>query len=103
MKKPSKLKTVLAGANVALVIVAWVAFAPRELGGSVSYVITHGVSMEPRVHQGDLVLVRRAPAYRAGDVIAYDSALLKRPVMHRIVSGGPRGYVTKGDNNDWLD
>lgn len=103
MKKRSKLRTVVAGANIALAIVAWVAFAPKALGGSVSYVITHGISMKPRIHEGDLVLVRESDTYTQGDVIAYDSTMLKQPVLHRIVSGGPNGYVTKGDNNDWFD
>ncbi|MDQ4064555.1 MAG: signal peptidase I [Actinomycetota bacterium] len=103
MKAPSKTKKILAGANLALALVAWFALAPRELGGSVSYVITHGISMNPRIQEGDLVLVRKASTYERGDVIAYDSEALKRPVMHRIVAGGPAGYVTKGDNNDWVD
>lgn len=94
---------IMTGATIALVVSAWMAFGPVQLGGSVSYVVTHGISMQPRIHEGDLVIVRRAPTYAHGDVIAFDSAALQQPVMHRIVDGGPKGYVTKGDNNDWLD
>ena len=68
-----------------------------------SYVITHGISMEPRVEAGDLVIVREAPSYAEGDVIAFHSASIKQPIMHRIVGGDPDGFVTQGDNNEWLD
>ena len=102
-KTPSAPKLIGTSAIVALVVLAWVNFGPRQLGGSVSYVMTHGISMEPRVHEGDLVLLREADTYQPGDVIAYNSAALQQPVMHRIVNKEGDGYVTKGDNNDWLD
>jgi signal peptidase I len=103
MRRPSPARMIVTGATIALVLSAWLAFGPRQLGGSVSYVITHGISMQPKIHEGDLVIVRRASTYQHGDVVAYDSPTLRQPVMHRIVDGGPRGWVTKGDNNDWLD
>lgn len=91
------------GALMVLVLVAWINFAPRQLGGSVSYVITYGVSMEPRFEQDDLVIVRDAGSYQKGDVIAYRSRALEQPVMHRISEVTSDGYVTKGDNNSWTD
>lgn len=103
MKSHSPARVLSTGAILALVVVAWVNLGPRQLGGSVSYVITHGVSMQPRVHEGDLVILRRASRYGEGEVIAYDSPSLGRPVMHRIVDRDERGYITKGDNNDWVD
>ena len=102
-RPPSALKVIGTSAVLALVVLAWVSFGPRQLGGSVSYVMTHGISMEPRVQEGDLVIVREAETYRRGDVVAYESAALRRPVMHRIVNEDENGYITKGDNNDWLD
>lgn len=100
---PSLLKILGTGAGLALVVLAWVNFGPRQLGGSVSYVMTHGISMEPWVHAGDLVILRKSETYREGDVIGYRSAALGQTVMHRVVETDARGYVTKGDNNDWLD
>lgn len=48
------------------VAAAWVLLAPSAFGGQTSYVIVAGASMEPTLHQGDLVLARRAPSYEIG-------------------------------------
>ena len=103
MQRPSPRKILWSVVTLTLAGALWITFGPRQLGGTVSYVITHGISMQPRFKAGDLVIMREADAYGRGDVIAYASASLKQPVMHRIVDGDPAGYVTKGDNNDWLD
>ena len=89
---------------VAALVVAAVWFLwPSGLGGGTTYVSTHGISMEPRFHTGDLGVLRAADSYSVGDVIAYHSRTLDTIVMHRIVDGDEHGFVTKGDNNDWLD
>ncbi|HYH27031.1 MAG TPA: hypothetical protein VD834_16920, partial [Blastococcus sp.] len=41
--------------------------------------------------------------YSVGDVVAYHSESLDTVVMHRIVSTTADGFVTRGDNNSWLD
>lgn len=69
--------------------------------GSVAVVVTHGVSMEPTYHQGDLVVVARAPAYRRGDIAAY--RLPGLIVLHRIIDGNSDGFVLQGDNNQSID
>ena len=43
----------------AVLAAIWIAFAPAQLGGQVSYVLVNGTSMEPGFHTGDLVLVRQ--------------------------------------------
>lgn len=88
---------------VAMLAVAWYVLAPPQLGGSTTYAIVHGSSMEPRFHRGDLVLLRPSSEYRVGDIVSYESKDLGRPVMHRIVKRSGDGYVFKGDNNDFLD
>jgi signal peptidase I len=90
-------------ALLALLLAAvWVLW-PVTLGGSTIYVSTHGISMEPRFHTGDLAILRAADHYSVGDVVAYQSPTLKTTVMHRIVAlDGPR-FVFKGDNNSWHD
>ncbi len=88
---------------LAAALAAWCLFAPPLVGGSVTYVSTTGISMEPGVHAGDLVLARQQDNYQIGDAIAYHSDSLGVTVLHRIVDLGPDGFVTKGDNNDWLD
>jgi signal peptidase I len=93
------------GAAAALVAVAlgWLLLAPQQLGGSTAYVSTHGISMEPRFHTGDLAVLRQSDTYGVGDVVAYHSSVMHSVVMHRIVAARAGRYAFKGDNNSWLD
>lgn len=81
----------------------WFAFAPTKIGGSASYVIVQGNSMEPRFQRGDLVIIRRAPAYTIGDIVTYWDDTLPAFVIHRIVGVEQERFTLKGDNNDWID
>ena len=81
----------------------WFFLAPPALGGDTGYVVTNGVSMQPRIHTGDLALVRPASAYHVGDIAAYHSRTLHVTVLHRIVAVTPHWYIFKGDNNSWRD
>jgi signal peptidase I len=90
-------------AAVALVLAAVWLFWPLPLRGGTTYVTTHGVSMEPRFHTGDLAILRSADSYAVGDVVAYRSESLNTVVMHRIVDMDGNRFVIQGDNNDWLD
>jgi signal peptidase I len=76
---------------------------PLWLGGSTSYVVPRGASMEPRVSGGDLAVVRSASSYRVGDVAAYRNDALHRVVVHRIVAIEGDAYTFKGDANDFVD
>jgi signal peptidase len=89
---------------VGLALLAWAVWLrPEFLGGGVDYVIVGGRSMLPTLHGGDLVMVRREPAYRVGDVVAYhipDGLFRGRRIIHRIVDGNAeQGFVMRGDNN----
>jgi len=90
---------------VAWVVLAVAAFVlwPERWGGSMTYVITSGNSMEPGFVQGDLAILRSASDYGPGDVAAYNSSELKKIVMHRITEESDEGYTFQGDNNDFLD
>jgi signal peptidase I len=88
---------------VVLAVAAWLLLAPTQIGGETSYVTTSGVSMAPRFHSGDLALVRPAADYRVGQVIAYRSSTLRLVVLHRIIAVKDGRYITKGDNNDFID
>jgi signal peptidase I len=80
-----------------------VTLLPRQVGGSVDYVVTHGVSMLPRFHTGDPAIVQGADSYQVGQVVAYHCATLRTTCMHRIVARGGNRLVFKGDNNSWLN
>lgn len=82
---------------------AWAVLAPPELGGSTRYVITDGSSMEPKLHAGDLALVRAQGAVGKGDVVLYEHPRLGVHLLHRIVRESGGRFVLKGDNNDFLD
>jgi len=96
-------KVASTSAVVALVLATVWLFWPSSLGGATTYVSTHGTSMEPGFHTGDLAVLSPADGYSVGDVVAYRSESLNTVVMHRIVSVEPDGFVTQGDNNSWLD
>jgi signal peptidase I len=93
------------GSVVAFAVAAlgWLLLAPAGLGGSTVYVTTHGISMQPRFHTGDLAVLRPANDYRTGDVAGYRSRLMHTVVMHRIVAVHDGRYTFRGDNNSWLD
>jgi signal peptidase I len=82
---------------------AWFFFAPPALGGNASYVVTDGISMRPKIHAGDLAIVRPANDYRVGDIVAYHSRTLHVVVLHRIVGITRGGYLFRGDNNSFPD
>src|SRR3712207_5096534 len=90
-------------AVAALVLATVWLFLPSALGGGTTYVSTHGTSMEPGFSAGDLAVLSEAATYSVGDIVAYRSASLDTVVMHRIVAADADGFVTQGDNNDFLD
>lgn len=101
------MKTSLARSlKSALIVVSmaaiWVLFAPVQFGGTASYVIIAGASMEPALHQGDLVITRVAQTYAVGDVTAYAHPKVG-PVIHRIIEREGAHYTLQGDNNEWID
>jgi signal peptidase I len=103
MRPRSARKLASAGIALAALACLWFFFAPAALGGSTTYVVTHGVSMEPRFHSGDLAIVRSRDSYRVGEVVAYRSDMLHTIVLHRIIGRTGDRYVFKGDNNNFVD
>jgi signal peptidase I len=81
----------------------WFYFAPVQLGGSATYVVTHGISMEPRFHTGDLAIVRSQSSYHVGEIVAYENKMLHTIVLHRIIGRDGSRYIFKGDNNNFVD
>ena len=71
--------------------------------GQVRYFSTHGVSMVPTYHDGELVVVVRADGYHVGQIAAYRNPGDGVSVLHRIVGGDSNGWVFKGDHNKSID
>jgi signal peptidase I len=65
--------------------------------------VTAGVSMQPLLYKNDLAIVRAQSTYHVGDVVLYNSAVLGRPVLHRIILIQNGQYYFKGDNNNFVD
>ena len=102
--RPARVRSrLVSAACLVLVVLAWVYLAPTQIGGSTQYVVTDGISMKPAFHTGDLALVRPAPEYRVGDIVAYHSTLLRVVVLHRIIGHTGDHYIFKGDNNNFVD
>ncbi len=56
-----------------------------------------GVSMNPTLHEGDLVLVQRQKAYTPGDILVYDYGE-EGILIHRLLHQAHGLYYCRGDN-----
>jgi len=61
--------------------------------------------MYPTYNSGDLVVAVKQASYSTGDVIVYhpDVDCSRCNVVHRIIDGDKNGWITEGDNNDFVD
>jgi signal peptidase I len=82
---------------------AWYLFAPTQIGGQASYVTIRGVSMQPLIHKGDLVILKKRSHYDVGDIVAYRSTDIHQVVLHRIVGRDGQRYIMRGDNTTGPD
>lgn len=87
----------------AVAVDAWYLW-PTNLGGSTSFVIVSGSSMEPTYLSGDLVIARKMEP-SIGDVIVYaPEGFGGAQIVHRIIGGnGEDGWIMQGDNNTFID
>ncbi|MBI5953842.1 MAG: signal peptidase I [Chloroflexi bacterium] len=88
---------------VTSLVTIWLVFAPTRIGGQASYVIIDGNSMEPLFHRGDLVIIKKAARYEAGDIVTYSDSKMRAFVIHRIIAVEQDYFILKGDNNSWID
>jgi hypothetical protein len=89
--------------TIALFVAAWAMFAPPQLGGKVSYVVTDGASMLPHFRAGDLVILRKESSYHVGEVAAYHNTQLGVVVMHRIIArDGNRPTAAQIVGAEWI-
>jgi signal peptidase I len=103
MKRRSLIRVFAGALGLLIVAAGWLFLGPTQLGGSTSYAVIVGTSMEPMLHRGDLAVVREESTYRPGDVVLYQARELGSNVLHRIVRVQDGRFVLKGDNNDFLD
>lgn len=102
-QRPTLRKIAVVAVSLVVFGVAWLELASPQLGGKASYVVTSGISMLPRYHAGDLVVLHSRSSYHVGEIAGYRNGELHEVVMHRIVAIRGDHYVFKGDNNSWAD
>ena len=80
---------------------------PRVIGGLNTFTVVSGVSMEPTLHTGDLIISRKADHYNVGDVVTYtipDQKYENFRIVHRVIAKTEDGkYAIRGDNQDHAD
>jgi signal peptidase len=85
----------------------WLLLGPQFLGGPAAYVMVRGVSMEPTLHEGDLVIARKHDAYQVGDIVAFHVPEGKPGagslIIHRIARIEGERFVMRGDNKNAPD
>lgn len=101
----SHRKRTLVNLSVFLALAAlWLfGLVPTQVGGTLTSMVVSGISMEPNIHAGELVVLRQRPEVRVGDIAAYRNAYAKATFLHRVVARQAGGYVFKGDNLAWRD
>ncbi|MEB3759671.1 MAG: signal peptidase I [Desulfurococcales archaeon] len=93
--------------SIIAVIVFFILAAYMLLGGVLRLAIVEGISMEPLLHTGDVVLIKKeAPdQINVGDIVVYSSGT--KYIIHRVIEikkiDGKYCYVVKGDNNPMPD
>lgn len=68
--------------------------------------VGRGYSMYPTFKSGETITVDKCYSssdLKKGDVIVFDSSGNRNLVGHRIVMINEEGFITKGDNNDFID
>ena len=72
-----------------------------------SYVVmpTSGTSMAPTILPGQICICEKQEEYVYGDIIAFHTEINNQLyfIMHRVVNILPDGYLTKGENNPYID
>jgi signal peptidase len=88
---------------VALLAPAIIYVAPFLVGGSFSSVVMGG-SMEPTIHVGSIVIVRKVKPedVRVGDIVAFKTGESKtiHRVIEKVIEDGSFYFRTKGDANE---
>ena len=102
-----RLRSLLSYSLIITLAVVWFFWLrPTNLGGPATFVIVSGVSMEPTLYSGDLVILHEQPEYQVGDIVAYK--VTNGNVIHRIVGVEGERFILQGDNNipdagEWME
>lgn len=104
---PTKAQRVRRGLILAVLgvlgAVAWVfLLGPSQLGGPITIAFVHGHSMEPMLHNGDVVVALRKSEYQTGQTVVFEKS--GGLVVHRLRKLDRTGaWISRGVNNSWDD
>ena len=70
--------------------------------GTATLVVETG-SMEPTIHEGDLIIIKKTNDYKIGDIITFMHDGETIPTTHRIIGIVDGKFRTKGDHNNTED
>lgn len=88
---------------ISMILLGWFFWLrPTSLAGPASYIIVSGISMEPTLVDGDLVVLQKQKEYRVGDIVAFKTDRGNN-VIHRIVDREGEGFIMQGDNKPGID
>lgn len=65
-----------------------------------TYTVVSG-SMEPAIHPGDLIVIIKSNNFKEDDIITFKNS--NQVITHRIEEVIDDGFITKGDNNNFID
>lgn len=85
--------------------ITFVIFWPAQLGGDTNFLIVQGNSMLPTILPGSFVVIKDAPPYQVGEIVAWvqREGTSKKTIVHRIIGEDERGFIIQGDNNPKKD
>lgn len=87
---------------VVCIVLLWLLW-PARFGGSTTFVVVSGSSMEPTFHTGDLLVVREGVP-RVGDVVAFRIPGRDGQIVHRVIDRRADGtLLVQGDNRESPD
>lgn len=101
----SKVKALF---SIAGILLAFTFLAPTTIGGRTTYITVQGISMQPNLYTGDLVVLQKQSDYKIGDAIAYKSSFAGATILHRVIEinyddAGRKRFSLQGDNNNFVD
>ena len=95
-----RLVSEIAGTLITIIVLIFIVLI---LSGNVRVAVVEGISMEPTLHTGDMVIIeKKAPEeIEIGDIVVYKSG--NRYIIHRVIEkfriGNTICFIIKGDNN----
>lgn len=108
MKKVIRILLFIFSLLISFIFLMLIIFVWQKKVGKVPYLFSYtsfiatGNSMHPNINAGDLIIIKKTNRYELNDIIAFqnDENMI---VTHRIHEINNELYITKGDNNHFID